>query len=282
MILVTGATGNVGRHVVAELVAAGAPVRAASTRPERAVPGLDGAERVRFAFQERATWDAAFAGVDRLFLLRPPAITDTKALIRPVVRLAARRGVRSVVFLSLLGVNPAMPHYRIERDIVAAGLPRTFLRAGFFAQNLDTAYRADIRDHDRIRLPAGRGRTSFVDTRDLAAVAARALLDPAAHRDRAWDLTGPRALGYGEVAALLSAALGRPIVYQPIGLPRYWRELRAAGLPRDYRTVQMVINVVARLGLAAKVTDDLPRLLGRPPIPLEQYVQDYREEWERP
>lgn len=280
-VLVTGATGTVGRDVVRGLVDAGERVLAATTRPGRDLPQLTGAEQVRFDFAEPGTWDAAFAGVDRLFLMRPPQITDTEHLVRPVIALAQRRGVRLVAFLSLLGVNRAVPHWRIERDILAAGLPYTFLRAGFFSQNLETAYRDDIRDRDRIRLPAGQGRTNFVDTRDLAAVAVLALRDPATHAGKAYDLTGPEAHTYGHVASLLSAELARPVTYEPIGLLRYWREL-SDEFPREYKIVQLVINVTARLGLAAKVTDDLPRLLAHPPRSLRTYIHDARTTWERP
>lgn len=281
-VLVTGATGSVGRYVVAGLVRAGEPVRAGTTRPGRDLAELAGAEQVRVDFEDPGSWEPAFAGVDRLFLMRPPQLTDTEHLVRPFIEVARRHDVRLVVFLSLLGVNRAMPHWRIERDLLASGLPHTFLRAGFFAQNLEAAYRDDIRDHDRIRLPAGQGRTSFVDTRDLADVAVLALRDPATHAGQAYDLTGPEAHTYGKVASLLSAELARPITYEPISFPRYWRALTAADLPRDYRVVQLAINAIARLGLAAKVTDDLPRLLGRPTRTLATYIHDAREAWARP
>ena len=281
-VLVTGATGNVGRPVVRGLLDAGERVLAATTRPGRDLPELDGAEQVRFDFEDPGSWDAAFEGVDRLFLMRPPQLTDTEHLVRPVIEVARRRAVRTVVFLSLLGVNRVAPHWRIERDIETSGLPHTFLRPGFFAQNLEAAYRDDIRDHDRIRLPAGQGRTCFVDTRDLADVAVLALRDPATHAGQAYDLTGSEAYTYGFVASLLSAELGRPVTYEPTSFLRYWRALSAAGLPREYRIVQLVINATARLGLAAKVTDDLPRLLGRPPRTLQAYIHDTREVWIHP
>lgn len=77
-------------------------------------------------------------------------------------------GARHVVSLSLMGVNRAMPHWQIEQDLRASGIPWTFLRPAFFSQNLGGAYRYDIRTHDRIRLASGRGRTSFIDARDIA------------------------------------------------------------------------------------------------------------------
>lgn len=277
-VLVTGARGSVGSHVVAELVARGVAVRAAYTRPAGAVLPA-GAEPVAFDFTAPAGWPAALTGVDRLFLMRPPAISDVRSYLRPVIRLAADRGVRHVVFLSLLGVNRLMPHWRVERDIEAAGLSHTFLRPGFFAQNLLTAYAGDIRDHDRIRLPAGRGKTAFVDTRDVAAVAAGVLADPAAYPEPAYPLTGAEALTWAAVASLLTAELGRPIRYEPSGLLRYRRELLAGGADPTYVRVQLGINLVARLGLAARINGELPRLLDRPPRRLAEFVRDYRSAW---
>lgn len=283
-ILVTGATGTVGRQLVRVLAAAGESVRAASTSPDAAAEwaGTPTIEPITFDFAEPGTWQAAFSGVDRLFLMRPPAISDVATYLRPVVRLAAGRGVRQVVFLSVMGVNRLMPHWQVERDIETAGLPHTFLRPAFFAQNLLTAYGPDIRDHDRIRLPAGGGRTSFVDARDVAQVAALALREPARHAGAAYTLTGPAALTYDEVAALLTRALGRPIRYEAIRLLRYRRELLGAGMDPTYVRVQLVINAVARLRLAARITDTVPRLLARPATPLATFIDDHAAQWGRP
>jgi uncharacterized protein YbjT (DUF2867 family) len=181
--------------------------------------------------------------------------------------------------LSVLGVNRLLPHWQVERDIEAAGLPHTLLRPSFFAQNLAGAYRDDIVRHDQIRQAAGRVRTSFVDTRDVAAVAALALGDPATHAGAAYSLTGPAALTYHQVASLLSAELGRPIDYQPVGLLRLRRELLPAGLKRPYVNVQLAINVIAALGRAGTVTADVERLLGRPGIPLARCIADYAHGW---
>jgi uncharacterized protein YbjT (DUF2867 family) len=151
---VTGATGIVGASVVVELLAAGEQVRAAMTRSRDTPPGAD---PVHFDFGGPSSWGQAFEGVDRLFLMRPPAVSDVKTYLRPVIRLAADRGVRHVVFLSVMRVNRLLPHWQVERDIETAALPHTFLRPSFSAQNLLSAYRSDIVQHDRIRLASGRG-----------------------------------------------------------------------------------------------------------------------------
>lgn len=273
--LVTGATGTVGRFVVEALAEQGVQVRRAVTQPDP-----DAArDEVAFDFADRDTWGRALENVDRVFLMRPPAISDVKGVIRPFIEETARHPIVSTVVLSLMGVNPAMPHWQLEKDVKVSGMPWTMLRPAFFMQNLETAYRADIRDHDGIRLPAGRGRTSFVDTRDIAAVAALALTDPATHAGQAYTLTGAEALGWDAVASILSSELSRPIHYEPIGLLTARQEMKAAQLPSAYVNVQLLINVVARVGLADTMTDQISTLLGRPPRRLVDYIHDNRELW---
>lgn len=273
-VLVTGPTGTVGGPLLDILAAGGTPVVAGARDPDR----IGGAIEARTVdFERPETFDSALRGVGRVFLMRPPAIGGRH--LRPFVEAASRSGVEHVVFLSVMGVNRALPHWRVEQDLRASPMGWTFLRPSFFAQNLETAYRADIRDHGRIRLASGRGRTSFVDTRDVAAVAALVLGDPAPHAGLAYTLTGPAALDYHQVASMLSAELGRVVVYEPRPLLSYRRELRRRGLPDGFVTVQMVINLVARLGLAGRVTDTLGRLLGRPPTTLTTYLHDRRACW---
>jgi len=273
-VLVTGATGNVGSPLVDELAARHHAVIAAG--PQREVAA---GER-RLDFEDPTTFASALDGIGSVFLMRPPQISDTKRFIRPFIAAMAEAHINHVVFLSLMGVNRAMPHWQVEQDLKSSGLAWTMLRPSFFSQNLGGAYRADIRDHDRIRLASGRGRTSFIDTRDIANVAARVLIAPAEHRGRAYTLTGPEAIDYHHVASSLSATLGRPVVYEPIGLLRYRRELMAQQLPPAFVNVQLLINVIARAGLAAKVDPTLPQLLQRPARTLPDYIRDHRDLWQ--
>jgi len=210
---VTGASGTVGREVVRLLRAEGQTVRAAVRAGS---PGLTpdvGLQAVAFDFGKRETYAAALHDVRAVFLLRPPAIADTKTYIDPFITAAAQAGVGHVVFLSLLGAEriPIVPHHHIEQSLVAAALPSTFLRPSFFMQNLSSEHRGAAR-RGIIAVPAGHGRTSFVDARDVAAVAARVLTEEG-HAGRAYPLTGAQALDYDEVAAVLSAVLGRRVIY---------------------------------------------------------------------
>jgi uncharacterized protein YbjT (DUF2867 family) len=279
-ILITGASGNIGYALTQQLINDSVSL-VLGTRDGSMPKGLDtgAAQAQALDFMRPTTWEKALVGVDRVFLMRPPAISDTKTYLRPFIHLMKEKGIGHVVFLSLLGVNPAMPHYQVEQDLKASGLSYTMLRAGFFMQNLTQAYLADIRERDEIALPAGKGKTSFIDGRDIAAVARVALLDPKAHRNAAYDLTGAEALDYGQVAEVLSEELARPIAYRDLSFWAYWRKLRREGKPPALARVMLLINVIAWLGKAATITDEVPRLLGRAPIDLKQFVQDHRALW---
>ena len=281
-LLVTGATGTVGRPLVDALVAAGVAVGAASRRPAAPVDPL--VTPVRLDFADPTTYDAAFAGVETLFLVRPPALARPQHDLFPALAAAREQGLRHVVFLSVQGVERlrVVPHARIEAWLRTSGLGWTFLRASFFDQNLITVHGPAVAERDELLMPAGRGRTAFVDAYDLAAVAARAMLDPAWAAGEAWTLTGSEALTYGEVAGIMTAVLGRPIRYAQPGLLRYVvRARRELDMPAGLVAMTSVIYTTARLGLAAGLTDEVARLLGRPPTTMAEFVRRERAAFEQ-
>ena len=277
-ILVTGATGTVGGHVAQGLAGRDAnsvaAVRCPGAADDLPLPS------VRFDFEDAMTYDA-FSGMDRLFLVRPPAIAKVWESIFPALDAAERAGVRHVVFLSLLGAeqNPFVPHRWIEWKLLRSGMDETFLRPSFFMQNLATTHRADIRDRDAIFVPAGHGRTSFVDARDVAAAGVKALTEPEDH-NTAYALTGGEALTYEEVAALFSDVLDREVQYANPSVFDFAWHMRREGHPWPFVLVMTGIYLTARFGLAGTVTDDLERILGRPPTPMRTFIEDYRSCWE--
>ena len=280
-ILVTGATGNVGAATLESLLAAGADVRAGDYRLEGIHSRFGAAvEAAEFDFKRPATFGPALAGVERLFLMRPPAISDVQTYLFPAIDAALAVGVRQVVFLSLIGIEKAtfVPHYKVEQQLIAAGMPYTFLRASFFMQNFNTMHREEIVQRNEISVPVGKAKTSFIDVRDIGAVAAKALME-ADHTGQAYELTGPEALDYYEVARRFSVELGRPIVYRNPSLLRFLLRQRAQGTPWAFALVMAGLYLSTRFGMADKVTGEVQRLLGRPPITLDQYLADYRASW---
>jgi uncharacterized protein YbjT (DUF2867 family) len=284
-VLVTGAPGNVGTPLVAELLALGARVRVAAWDVDAAFRAFgDAVEVVPFDFTRPETLGPALAGVERMFLLRPPQIADVDGVIVPALEAARAAGVRHVVFLSIQGAerNRIVPHRKIEDRLRASGMAWTFVRAAYFMQNLSTTHAPEVRELDEIWVPAGRrSRTAHVDARDVAAIAARALTQDG-HDGHAYTPTGPAALTYDEIAAMLTDELGRPIRYADPNLVAYWRRMRRRGMPRAMVGVTLGIYMAARFGLAAGLTDDVQRIIGRAPIPMRQFVHDRRDAWSSP
>jgi uncharacterized protein YbjT (DUF2867 family) len=297
-ILVTGATGNVGLAATLHLLANGRRVRAVVRDPEGArrrilddrrnplAVGSGGTgshlELVRFDFLRDAAETSLFRGVDQVFLMRPPAIGDVKTFLFPFLATAQRAGVAHVVLLSLMGAGhmPFVPHRKLEKEILRLGLGHSFLRAGFFMQNLDTVFRDFVRYDDELPVPAGNGRTSFVDTRDVGEAASRLMLD-GRRPSNAHVLTGSEALDYHQVAAILSEELGRRIVYTRPSLRAFKRRARAAGWDPGYARLVGRLFYTVRFGAAARTSEDLPRIIRRKPRTLRDYVRDYRAAWER-
>lgn len=281
VVLVTGATGNVGRSVARYLAERGEPV--ASAVRDTADPGLvSGTEARAFDFEDPAGWEQALAGVDRLFLLRPPPIADVQRHLFPFIDLALERGIRHIVFLSLQGVqfNRATPHHAVEVYLRERQAPFTFLRPNFFMQNLSTTYRDDIRDRGVISVPAGRARTAFIDTDDLGRVAAHVFTEPG-HLGKAYTLSGEQSLSYVDVARILTAELDHDVTYTRPTVDEYVALLEEQGASADYIEVQKMIYRVVRLNVSAFPNRTVRRLTGAPATTFAEFAHRERLVWTR-
>ncbi len=282
VVLVTGAFGNVGREVALALLRRGVGVVAADHREGRIAELFgSGVVAARLDFHDRTTWPSALHGAEHLFLMRPPAIADVENNLNPFVDFARGRGVDHVVFLSVAGAGKSrvVPHRKVEDHLRARGDHHTNLRPGFFAQNLETAYRDDILRDDRIYVPAGHAPVNWIDVRDVAEVAALVLSDPERHRGQNYTLAGPGPVSWSEVTDALSAAVGRPIRYEPASVLGYARHLARRGLPRGAILVQTVLHVLLRFGQGATVDPTLEKLLGRPGGTVREYIADRAQLW---
>lgn len=270
-VLITGATGNVGAAALAALRAAAVDVVAASSRADVA-----GARHLDF--RDPATFGPALRGIRRLLLVRPPAMGDVKATLIPFVDAAWDAGVDHVVFLSVVGAdqNPLLPHTRVEQHLARRG-GATFLRAGFFAQNLTSTWRPDVVEDRRLFLPAGDGKVAFVDAEDLGAAAAVLLQRPPPTGCAPLDLTGEVAVSLADVAASIGAVTGSPVQYVPCSALAFFRHLwRRRHMPLAQAAILTALHVGLRKNDvehgAARVTPTLAQLLGRPPRSMAAFI----------
>ncbi|MDP2234401.1 MAG: SDR family oxidoreductase [Actinomycetota bacterium] len=273
-VLITGATGNVGSEVLTNLLGRGVSVRAAVTDEASAARLPADVSNALFDFEDPATFGAALKNVERVFLMRPPHMGDASRF-EPFIEAMTAAGVEHVVFLSLLGAeqNPVVPHRAIEKRLLASGLGCTMLRPSFYMQNLTTTHLDDIRDRGEIIVPAGRGRTSFIDVRDIGAAAALVLAEHG-HIGSDYALTGTVALSYYECAETLSRVTGRTITYTNPSGRQFARHMEQRGFPKEFITVMRGIYFVAKIRMASTVTDDFEKLLDREPISFEQFAID--------
>ncbi|MFI9235487.1 NmrA family NAD(P)-binding protein [Streptomyces sp. NPDC053079] len=270
-VLVTGATGNTGRRVVSRLVALGHTVTAASRR----AAAQDGARAVRFDWHDTATHGDALRDADRAYLVPPVGDPDPAAVILPFLERARAAGVRRVVLLSSSAIPEGGPGVgRVHSELAGMFERWAVLRPSWFMQNFtDQHLHADsIRSHGTILTATGDGRVAFVDADDIAAVAVHALTDETLPAD---DLviTGPEALSYDDVAAVMTKVMGKDVSHRPLTYDQMRDHLAAAGIPEQFAAMLAAMDRAIADGAEDRVTDTVERATGRPPRGFHAYVQ---------
>ena len=182
--------------------------------------------------------------------------------------------------MSAMGANAddSAPLRQAEKRLEASGLAYNIIRPNWFMQNFNTFWLHGIQTAGQIFLPVGKAKGSFIDARDIAAVAAK-LLTGDAFVNQAFDLTGARALDHAEVAAVLSRATGKAIGFTDITPQAMLQGLLGAGLPQDYAEFLVLILGFFKAGYAERTTDAVQHITGHAPRTIEQYAKDYRASW---
>jgi uncharacterized protein YbjT (DUF2867 family) len=282
VILVIGGGSKIGSALIQALQARGEEVRALVRGREFGKAVVDGVETVTGDLADPQSLRAAMAGVDGALLLSSPH--------RDAVRwhcnandAACAAGMDLLVRSSILGADPdsaavfVASHGHCDRYLERSGLPYVILRPNLFLQNVPESTIPAVTGDGNFCLNADEARITMIDTRDVAAIASVALTEPG-HAGAHYDLTGPEALSYHDVAAKLSAALGREIRYVDVsdkavrsallelGLDQWFADA-LVGLYEDYRRS-------GANGYAAQVTDTVEQLTGRPPRTLDQLLDE--------
>ncbi len=281
MILVTGATGTVGRELVRLLAERGEQVRAATRSPERARRLLGDIEAVELDYVATETYDAAVQWVDRVFLVPPPFDPNAYETVVPLVDWSVQAGVETIVLLSAMGIEGRedLALRRIERHLESIGIRSTFLRPNLYMQNFTSAFLRDALRADGVfALPAGESRVSFVDGRDVAATAAVALTTPGLDGGT-YTLTGPEALGPKEITETLSRAAGCPIHYREVTDDQYRDRLRQTGQSDAAIEVAVEFFRSIREGSREEVTSDVERTSGRAPRTFADFAAEHANLW---
>lgn len=272
--LVFGASGNVGSALVPLLRAQGQTVLRATSKPATQA----GDVHVNLATGEGLA--RALTGVDQAFLMAPPGYAQHDAVLVPAIDAARTAGVHKVVLMSAMGANAddQAPLRKAELHLERSGLAWATIRPNWFMQNFNTFWLQGIQQQGQIFLPVGQAKGSFIDARDIAAVAA-VLLSSDRFDNAAYDLTGAQALDHDQVAAILSRVTGRAIGYTDIPPEAMRAGLLGAGLPAGYTEFLLLILSFFKAGYSERTTDAVTQITGRAPGSFERYAQDYRAAW---
>lgn len=281
-VLVTGATGKVGQELIRLLLQDGVVVRAGTRDPERATHLFGQAvEVVELDYDATETYDAAVQWVDRIFLVPPPFDPDAYDTLLPLLDWAVASGTRQIVLLSAMDVEarPELALHRLETHLEELHISWTLLRPNLYMQNFTTGFLLDdIRERGQFALCAGSGRVSFVDVRDVAAVAAAAL-HGAQHDGQAYTLTGGAALDFAEVAALISEAAARAIAYRSVPPEQMTRILQGLHWPERQAAVGAALFASVAAGRREPTHGDIAEVLGRVPTGFQEFAREHAHVW---
>jgi uncharacterized protein YbjT (DUF2867 family) len=282
MILVTGASGSVGKAVLAEVARSGAPHRAMYRSKQEAAKAPAGTETVIADFSDKASLAAALRGVDSVYLVCSP-IPDLVQLEGNVIEASQAAGVRRVVLNSALGAGDygkSFPswHRKVEDKLKATKLAYCILRPNSFMQNVLTYYAPSIRAQGAFYGAMGNARTTYLDVRDIAVVAAKVLRD-GEHDGKTYELNGPEALTYPEVAQKISQHAGIAAKYVDIPVDAQRKAMLDQGMPDWQVTALLDLQEYYTGGKGGTVDGVLQRLLGRPSITMDKFLAEFAAEF---
>lgn len=286
-ILVTGATGTVGSEVINQLSGAAADVniRAAAHSIEnlKKIVKSDIVEPVEMDYDKPDSLKDALKDVDRVFLLTPFQSDMVELSSNFLKEIENAGNIKHIVKLSVMGADSepgiigSRLHRQVEKMMEDTGIPFTFLRPNFFMQNFVNFFSQSIKEQGAFYLPAGDGRVSFVDVRDIASVAVQTLTknNVGRHNGKAYNITGPEAISYGDVARILSDQLGKKISYVDISEDAARKGMKESGWDDWTINYMMELFNIIRMGYLSQVSSVIEEVTEKRAISFNQFAKDY-------
>ena len=279
-ILITGATGSVGSAILDHFTPHDQQRLYQATRHRDELSP----DHLYFDLNDLPDTIASLSLVDTLFLLRPPQIADEK-IFRVLMRGAKEFDVKHIIFLSVQGAesNSFLPHTKVEKLIRNSGIPYTFIRPSYFTDNLIEVFGDDIRERNRIYIPAGDAKFLWVDVSDIGKAIAAILTDVRAHVNQAYTITGSQSelMTFAEVADILSQELQRNTEYVSPNPVSFFITKKKEGVDASFIGIMLALHYAARFQKPPVVHRDLEHLIGGPPNTLRDFVQENLGVWQQ-
>lgn len=272
-VLVTGGTGTTGRMVVQGLKEQGVATKVGTRRPSNG-------DEVLFDWQKPESAQAAFAGMDAVYVVAPTNTSDHRKVVLPVLDIARSYGVRRFVLLSASSLEKGGPMMgQIHSYLKDNASEWTVLRPTWFLQNFSQKHHlTTIREENAIYSATGSGRVGFIDASDIARAAVSALVE-----NQSWNrdfiLTGPETLSYADVASKISDIIGRAIRHVNLSVDQLSERHRAGGLDKDYAQVLASMDKWIEQGNEDRVTDGVLTLTQQGPTSADVFIRANIKSW---
>lgn len=232
-------------------------------------------EYVHFDFENSETFDDALAGIDKVFLLRPPHISDIDKYFKPLISTIKKKDNIKIVFLSVQGVEKSqvIPHNKIERLIRESGLDFIFLRPGYFMQNLTTTLIQDIQAKREIILPAGQAKFNWIDVENIGETGAIFLDKFDDYKNQAFELTGLENESFSTVTSVINQTIKNPIQYRNVNpFQFFWMKSRG-GMEKGKIIVMILLHFLPRFQKEPAISDFYEQLTGKKPTDLKTFIE---------
>jgi uncharacterized protein YbjT (DUF2867 family) len=286
-ILLTGATGNIGFEVIRFLnkidtsnnIIAGVRNITKAKNVFKDYPQLD---FVHFDFENFDSFDNALTGIDRIFLLRPPHLSDVDKYFKPLISTIKKNNINEIVFLSVQGAEKSkvIPHNKIERLIKEFGLDYIFLRPGYFMQNLTTTLMNDIKTKREIILPSGRAKFNWIDIENIGEAAAMLLDKFGDYKNQAFEITGLENESFAVVTSLINKAIENPIQFRNVNPFQFYMIKKGERMETGMIIVMILLHFLPRFQKEPRISDFYERLTGKRPTDLETFIEREKKQFE--
>ncbi|HKK82412.1 MAG TPA: NmrA family NAD(P)-binding protein [Prolixibacteraceae bacterium] len=278
-VLITGATGNVGVEVIRFLsgmneshdIVAGVRNQ---QKAKQLFNGFANLNYVNFDFENPDTFDNALSGIDRIFLLRPPHISDVEKYFMPLIESLKTHRINQVVFISVQGAEKSkvIPHNKIEHLITQSGLNYIFIRPSYFMQNLTTTLIADIKKKREIVLPAGNAKFNWIDIENIGEISALLLVKFNEYKNGIYELTGYENENFRKVASLINDVVNSPIRYRNVNPLRFYRIKKREGMKKGMIMVLIMLHFLPRFQKEPVISTFYEQLTGKQPTSLKVFI----------